>query len=84
MTETEFKVGQLVCLRHTDRDRAAGRTVAYKILRLLPMRGSDRSYGVKTILEPEERLVDHSELVLPSALSSAGASLIHFERMQPR
>ncbi len=84
MREAEFKVGQLVCLRDTERNRAAGRTIAYKVLRLMPMQGRDRSYGVKSILEREERFVDHNELVLSSALSDAPASLIRLERIQPR
>lgn len=68
MTEAEFKVGQVVCLRATRRTPAASRTVAYKVLRLLPLRGADRSYVIKTILEREERIADHDELVLLSAL----------------
>lgn len=82
MMEPEFKVGQLVCLRAPERDPAAGQAVSYKVLRLLPRRGNDRSYGVKTILEPEERLVGHSELALLSGIVSARITLLP-ERIKP-
>ncbi len=82
MTGPEFKVGQVVCLRAADGDAAAGRAVAYKILRLLPRRGRAQSYGVKTILEPDERFADHDELVLLSARGGSSVTSLP-DRMKP-
>lgn len=65
MASHKFRVGQLVGFRHLP--LSAGERApapAYKILRLLPERGGDYCYRIKSIEEASERVAKESELVV--------------------
>lgn len=59
-----FKIGQIVEYRSDNEARPpAG---AFMVLRLLPPRGSDQQYRIRSTSEPHERVALESQLTLPA------------------
>jgi hypothetical protein len=61
VSDHKFKVGQTVSYTTGPFGRASGTSI-YKITALLPPRGEDRQYRIKSPNEPHERVATESEL----------------------
>jgi len=75
MSEHKFRIGQVVGFKSAE-GCPAPRLATYKILRLIARNGAECAYGVKTILEPAERIANQNELVELSLLSSPRLALL--------
>lgn len=64
MDNRKFKVGQLVAFGTSRNDREPEIRRSYKILQLLPCKGADFTYRVKTITEPTHRVAREAEIEL--------------------
>ena len=61
-----FRVGQSVDFNPSPRNGVPASAREYKILKLLPHEGGERTYRIKTIAEMFERVAKESELVAAS------------------
>ncbi len=67
MAQAKFKVGQMVDF-NPGRATIPASTREYKIVRLMPLEGSERHYRIKTIAEQFERIAKESELTTRASL----------------
>jgi hypothetical protein len=66
-----FRVGQTVDFNPSPRNGVPASAREYKILKLLPYEGGERTYRIKTIAETFERVAKESELMLASGRTSS-------------